>query len=132
MAAKEYFEKDFVEKLGGGKGAKVLGQYFYTNIEPRPDGTADWRFLKKAILSSLIKGHFQPRWEIIRDLKMPTLFIRGERSEDFPRPEFEKVLQTNSKIEGVEIANSGHWVHFDQPQAFQDAVLTFLRRIVKT
>jgi pimeloyl-ACP methyl ester carboxylesterase len=127
FVSKAFFENDFVAQLGGGAGAKVLGQYFYTNIEARPDGTADWRFSKKAILSSLIKGHFQPRWEVVRDLKVPTLFVRGGNSTDFPRPEFLKVLEINPKIQGVEIPDAGHWVHFDKPDAFINAVRLFIR-----
>jgi pimeloyl-ACP methyl ester carboxylesterase len=125
--AKAYFETEFVAKLGGGSGAKILGQYFYTNIEARSDGSADWRFSKKAILSSLMKGHFQPRWEVVRDLKVPTLFVRGVRSVDFPHAEYLKVLEINPQIQGVEIPEAGHWVHFDQPEAFINAVRQFLR-----
>jgi pimeloyl-ACP methyl ester carboxylesterase len=103
-----------------------LAQYFYTNIEEKPDGTADWRFSKDAILKTLLSGHFQPLWDAVRDLKVPTLFIRGERSDDFPREEYEKVLSINPLIRGVEIPDAGHWVHFDQAEAFSQAVREFL------
>jgi pimeloyl-ACP methyl ester carboxylesterase len=128
IAAKEYFETEFVRRLGGGPGARVLGQYFYTNIENREDGTADWRFSKNAILSSLLAGHFQPRWEAVRDLRVPTLFVRGENSKDFPRSEFDQVLVTNPSIQGVEVAGAGHWVHFDKPQEFIGVIKDFLRQ----
>lgn len=124
-AAKEYFAHEFVERLGGRPEAQILGQYFYTNIEPQADGRADWRFFKKAILESLVEGHFKPKWDTVRDLKMPTLFIRGERSEDFPRSEYDQVLKMNPRIRGVEIAGAGHWVHFDQPEAFIKSLKDF-------
>ena len=125
-AAKEYLTHDFVEKLAGRENAKILGQYFYTNIETQADGTADWRFAKDAIMTSLTAGHFSSRWEAIRDLAMPTLFIRGETSEEFPKEEFEQVLKANSNITGVEIKGAGHWVHSDQPQEFTRVLLHFL------
>ena len=128
-AAKEYLTGPFVEKLGGGEKAMTLGQYFYTNIEARSDGTADWRFSKVAVIDSLMKGHFQPRWDAVRDLKIPTLFIRGDRSEDFPKEEFDRTLQINPQVQGVEIANSGHWVHFDQPEAFISALKNFFSQL---
>jgi pimeloyl-ACP methyl ester carboxylesterase len=130
-AAKAYFNGEFTAKLGGGKGAVVLAQYFYTNIENRPDGTANWRFSKDAILSSLVAGHFKPRWDAVQDMKIPTLFVRGERSEDFPRAEFDKVLQVNPAIRGVEIAGAGHWVHFDNAQEFIRVVSEFLALVLK-
>ncbi len=128
--AKEYFAHEFVEKMGGGPAAKILGQFFYTNIDAQTDGTADWRFMKKAIFESLVEGHFKPKWEIVKALKVPTLFVRGEHSEDFPREEFEKVLQINPQIKGVEIKSAGHWVHFDQPEAFITSVKNFFRTVV--
>lgn len=127
--AKNYFETEFVQKLGGSSGAKVLSQYFYTNIEQQNDGRADWRFSKKAILATLLDGHFKPRWDAVRDLRVPTLFVRGERSVDFLREEFEKVLAINPQIRGVEIADAGHWIHFDQPQAFINCVRDFFHAV---
>lgn len=125
MAAKAYFESEFVEKLGGGPSAKILGQYFYTNIEQLPDGHADWRFRKKAIFDTLVEGHFKPKWDIVKSLTVPTLFVRGGLSDDLPKEEFAKVLQINPNIKGVEIADAGHWVHFDQPEAFIEALKDF-------
>lgn len=129
MAAKEYFANEFVRQLGGHSTAQaqVLGQYFYTNIEQQADGRADWRFYKKAILESLVEGHFKPKWDIVRKLKVPTLFVRGKKSEDFPRDEYDQVLKINPLVQGVEISEAGHWVHFDQPVAFIKAVKDFFR-----
>lgn len=126
-AAKEYFSHEFVDKMAGSAGARILGQFFYTNIEVVEGGKADWRFSKNAIFASLREGHFKPRWEVVRDLTVPTLFVRGERSEDFPRDEFERVLTINPNVRGVEIAGAGHWVHFEEPDEFIRVVREFLR-----
>lgn len=126
IAAKEYFNHDFVEKMSHNPKADILGQYLYTNIEQQADGRANWRFSKDAILTSLMEGHFKPNWQAVRDFAMPVLFIRGEHSDDFPKDEYLKVLDINPRVKGVEIANSGHWVHFDQPKAFIDAIKHFL------
>lgn len=125
--AKDYFSTEFVEKLRGRPGAKTIGQYLYTNIEVLADGRADWRFAKDAILSSLSSAYVSSRWEVVQALKIPTLFIRGETSEEFPRAEFEQVLASNSKIQGVEIKGAGHWVHSDRSTEFIEALATFFR-----
>lgn len=134
--AKDYLMGEFVDRLsrsdkmkgeGGRKAAVVLAQYFYTNIEQQKDGTADWRFSKPAVLESLRAGHAQERWEIIRQLQMPTLFVRGEKSEDFSHKELQRVLAANPRIQGVEIAGAGHWVHFDQPERFIHEIMGFLQ-----
>jgi pimeloyl-ACP methyl ester carboxylesterase len=59
---------------------------------------------------------------------MPTLIVRGQYSEDLPRATFERMLQENpTHAQGVEIADSGHWVHFDQPERFIQALKTFFQ-----
>jgi esterase len=125
-AAKKYFETEFLEKMKNHPQKAILGPYLFTNIEGKPDGSADWRFNKAGILFSLRSGHFRPRWDQVRDVKVPTLFIRGQKSQDFTAEEMKKVLHLNPSIKGVEIADSGHWVHFDQPAEFIRVLEEFL------
>jgi pimeloyl-ACP methyl ester carboxylesterase len=124
--AKEFFASDFLIFVENHPQKKILPAYFYTNIESKPDGTADWRFFKDGILQSLRQGHFAPRWDYIKELKARTLFVRGETSEDFTSGEFERVLASNPKIQGATVMGSGHWVHFDKPKEFSELVLSFL------
>lgn len=116
--AKDYFEGEFLEEIKNHPQKGILGPYFYTNIETKPDGTADWRFHKKGVLESLSSGHSKARWEQIKRLNIPTLFVRGELSREFSQEEFEKILSLNKAIKGVEVKGSGHWVHFDAPEEF--------------
>jgi esterase len=106
-----------------------LGAYLYSNIEEKPDGTLDWRFSPKAILDSVRLGRAQERWSELAGLKVPTLLIRGENSDELPRDVYEKSLTLNKLIQGVEIKNSGHWVHFDQPDLFIEAIKNFFSKI---
>lgn len=124
--AKAFFDGPFLEKIPDHPQKHILGPYLYTNIEEKTDGTADWRFNKNGILTSLRAGHFRPRWEQIRDLKMPALFIRGERSDDLSREELAKIKQVNPAVQTVEIAGAGHFVHFEQPQEFTRVLSEFL------
>jgi esterase len=104
----------------------ALGMYLYSNLEEKPDGSFDWRFSKKAILESVDLGRAKERWDQIKSFAMPTLIVRGENSEEFPKEVFEKIGLVNPKIERVEIKNSGHWVHFDQPDEFIRVLQEFL------
>lgn len=129
--AKNFFEHDFLDKIPNHPQRHLLAPYLYTNIEEKADGTADWRFNKHGILTSLKAGHFKPRWEQVRDLKMPTLFIRGERSDDLSREELAKIVQVNPAIKTAEIAGAGHFVHFEQPQEFIRHLAEFLSEAIK-
>ncbi len=124
--AKTFFEGPFLDMIPDHPQKQILGPYLYTNIEEKADGSADWRFNKNGILTSLKAGHFRPRWEQIRDLKVPTLFIRGELSDDLSREELAKIKQVNPAIQTVEIRGAGHFVHFEQPQEFTRILTEFL------
>ncbi len=76
-------------------------------------------------------GRRLERWTDIERLACPTLLIRGERSNDLPRDVFQKMIEVGGslgggKIEGVEIANAGHWVHSEQAEMFNAVVDRFL------
>jgi pimeloyl-ACP methyl ester carboxylesterase len=116
--AKEFLLNDF--------GDPVLGNYFYANLVEKEDGLVDWRFSKSAILESVVMGRAQNRWKDIKALSVPTLLIRGDRSEELSHEVYAKMLSSNPHIHGVEISNAGHWVHFDQPAEFSRVLKTFL------
>lgn len=125
--AKEFLLHDFVQKISYNAHAKTLAQYFYTNIEEKPDGTADWRFYKPGILESMHLGRQEDRWDLVKNLKMPTLWLRGANTEELPKEIYGRILLENPLIKGIEIPQAGHWVHFDQPEAFVKALKEFLK-----
>lgn len=105
--------------------AVAIGNFFFMNITEGPSG-ADWRFDVRGIRETLAEGHRHDCWREWNSLKIPTLVVRGERSFDLPREHFDQMLKSNPRARGIEIADSGHWVHFDQPEPFISAVRGFL------
>lgn len=124
--AKRYFSEDFVKTAKTRESVQVMSQYFYANMEEKPDGTVDWRFSKQGIIDSVKEGRADDRWGEIRGLRVPTLLVRGERSQELSHANYVDMLACNSMIKGVEIPNAGHWVHSDQPQAFIEALRMFV------
>jgi pimeloyl-ACP methyl ester carboxylesterase len=124
-AARNFFQKDFLEMAKTRDKPQVLAQFFYANIEDKPDGTADWRFSKQGILQTVVDGRASERWQEVESLQVPTLWVRGAQSRELTRENFEKILRTNPMITGVEIPNAGHWVHSEQPAAFLQALKDF-------
>lgn len=130
-AAKIFFEETYPQLLGGKPQGVILSRYFYSNIEETSTGTADWRFSKAGILQSVREGRadsqLEDRWQLVRQLRVPTLVIRGADSEELPKEVYARMLAENpNMVRGVEIANSGHWVHFDQPEQFVKTLQEFL------
>lgn len=124
--AREFFHGEFKTKNIPTDSMDMLSAYLYANIEDKKDGTAGWRFSSQAILDSARQAREKDQWEEIRQLKVPTLWIRGENSKDLPHETWQKIINSNVLIQGVEISKAGHWVHADQPLAFTEALKNFV------
>lgn len=57
---------------------------------------------------------------------MPTLVIRGEKSEDLTVEIYLEMLKRNPLSRGVEVQGAGHWVHFDRPEELTHILKRFL------
>lgn len=126
LKAKEFFMNEYPKLMASNPQAATLGQYFYANIAERADGTVSWRFNIQAIMTSLTEGRKGERWQEWESLSMPTLVVRGEKSKDLPQATFEEMLKRNPICRGVVIPGAGHWVHFDEPNAFIKVLTRFL------
>jgi esterase len=111
---------------------ETLGRFFLANLQALPDGTQDWRFSKDAILESLRLGRREDHWDTFANLKMPVLVVRGANSLDLAPALFERMMRTLAGVRGIEIAGAGHWVHFDQPEAFIKALKDFFHDTLGT
>jgi pimeloyl-ACP methyl ester carboxylesterase len=70
-------------------------------------------------------GRRADMWDIYSNLRVPVLVVRGEKSNDLPRETFDLMLKRLPSAKGEEIAGAGHWVHFDQPDAFIQVLKEF-------
>lgn len=129
VAARQFFQNEFPQKVGEGEMGATLASYFYMNISDQPDGGADWRFSKDGVLASLDLGNAKDRFFELEGLTMPTLVIRGAQSAELTQPLFEKMLASNPRVQGAVINDAGHWVHFDQTQAFIEVLDSFFRQL---
>jgi pimeloyl-ACP methyl ester carboxylesterase len=71
------------------------------------------------------EGRNEDRWDAFANLKMPVLIVRGGRSTDLSPETFARMRRVLPGARAVEIPDAGHWVHFDQPEAFIQALKTF-------
>jgi esterase len=120
LEAKKYL----LNELGDAR----LGHFFYTNLKAQTDESMTWNFNLEKIIETIEEGRrVDGVWDQIRNLKCPTLWIRGENSGALPKHQFDKILKLNPKIKGVEIAEAGHWIHIDQNEEFIRVVGDFLK-----
>ncbi|MET0379381.1 MAG: alpha/beta hydrolase, partial [Spongiibacteraceae bacterium] len=64
-----------------------------------------------------------------RNVKIPTLLVKGSLSEIVDDAGVEEFKQVLPKGEIVDVKGAGHMVAGDKNNAFDDAVLAFLKRI---
>lgn len=126
LLAKEFFMNEFPKLIHQNPQAQTLGQYFYANMTEDEKGLVSWRFSMKAILESLKEGRTKKYWSEWESLSMPTLVIRGEKSEDLTSEIYLEMLKRNPLCRGVELREAGHWVHFEQPIEFTQVLKRFL------
>jgi len=66
-------------------------------------------------------------WQVLADLRCPTLVIRGKRSDMFEAATIPRVVASNPCIRLVEV-DAGHNVAGDNPDAFDRAVRLFFAK----
>lgn len=69
-------------------------------------------------------------WEVAKAVSCPTLLLHGEKSPVLKRDQAETFAAANPNVELVTIAEAGHSVAGDQPDAFVAATRTFLERVL--
>jgi pimeloyl-ACP methyl ester carboxylesterase len=57
----------------------------------------------------------------------PTLFLRGDRSNYIKDEDFGLIKTHFPQADIKTISNSGHWVHAENPKAFLEYTLAFLK-----
>ena len=125
---------DFTDINTRKEAETILGQYItdfgtkqflLKNIYWREDETKqmDWRFNLKTIT----KEYNNIGVEVPAFLSSTkTLFIRGEKSNYISDNDMLDIRNRFSDVNLRTIANSGHWVHAEQPEAFFNCVMEFI------
>ena len=65
-------------------------------------------------------------WRLVANINVPTLLIRGENSDILSRSVAARMVAEIADCRLLEVAGSGHPVPLDKPDAFLEAVGTFL------
>ena len=102
-------------------------QFLLKNIFWKEDETKQmaWRFNLKTITKEYNNiGVSVPFF--ISDTK--TMFIRGEKSDYIKNDDEADIASRFSHYQLKTIANSGHWVHAEQPEAFFNCVMDFITK----
>jgi pimeloyl-ACP methyl ester carboxylesterase len=111
------------------QGASLgVAQWMTTNLKRTESGFI-WRFYLDGI-EDLINNYWQVNaWQLLATTQQTTHihFVRAEQGMRWSQEAIERIEQlshTYSKVNIHVLANSGHWVHVDQPQTLLEMIVT--------
>lgn len=110
----------------GTKQFLLKNLYWKENTEnPSTPDSFEWRFNLKVIGEKINEVGEAIPLDVI--CMTPTLFIRGARS-NYIVDEDIKLIQNSFPNSSIEtILDAGHWVHVEQPKAFTEHVMHFIK-----
>lgn len=100
-------------------------QFLLKNLYWKTDTELAWRFNLDVISKNINEVGKANNFESFIDI--PTMFMRGERSGYITDDDIDLLSETFTKLTVKTIVNAGHWIHAEQPQAFYEAVMGFLK-----
>ena len=121
-SAKSFFDQKAQQKML----SQTMVFFLMANLEKKSEGPIRFLFDKNGFLNTPQAVRELNYPSFLKSLSFPVLCLRGENSHHFSKSDLEKTIQLNPLIQGIEIPNSGHWLHAQQPKAFLKAVKNFL------
>ncbi|MEU6766831.1 alpha/beta hydrolase [Streptomyces sp. NPDC046853] len=100
------------------------GEFFAEVMAEGPDG---WRpvFDHDQMLKSRETWVYDAHWEGLTQVQCPALVVRGLDGE-LGRAESQEMVRVLPRGAYAEVADAGHLVHYDQPEAWREAIQPFL------
>jgi esterase len=112
-----------------GKGA-VLSRFLFSNIRERSQGQHEWRFDRESLTRLLEEARREPLWKEWADFAGPLFLIAGGESSYLNKDRLAECRSQRGQkpFQVIQIPQSGHWVHSEQPDIFVQE----LSKILKT
>lgn len=110
---------------------EAIEQRVAESLRLAPDGRITWRYDARGIAHTRLNpdpARVIDLWPVVERLSMPTLVLRGAKSDFCPAETVAQMCGRNSRITSVDIPDAGHYIHDDNPQAFNEQVADFLAR----
>lgn len=110
---------------------EAIEQRVAESLRAGPDGRIGWRYDARGIARTRVNpdpGRVVHLWPIVLNLEVPTLIIRGERSDFCAAATVAEMCRRNEHIASVTVPGASHYVHDDAPALFAQHVADFLRQ----
>ncbi|MFF3909358.1 alpha/beta fold hydrolase [Streptomyces sp. NPDC001848] len=103
---------------------RARGEFYAEVMTESPDG---WRpvFDPEHMLRSRETWVYDAHWEELAQVRCPTLVVRGLDGE-LGRAEAQEMVRVLPHGQYAEVPDAGHFLHYDQPEAWRAAIEPFL------
>lgn len=125
MPATAALKRNSLDSALGHFGRAVLGDEAFAKLSTERLGQARQNLIPAELLGS---GFAPIDRDALRQLAVPTLLMRGERSPALFAHLIDGLAELLAGAQCAEIAHASHLVHEDNPQAWLAAALEFLHR----
>ncbi len=111
-------------------GDPRLAAFLFSNIRFQEDAGHTWRFDKDGLLDLLSEAEQKPLWSEWSSYSGKVFIFRGEHSDHLNPERLQRALERRSPApELIQIPQSGHWIHSDQPDSFTEELVKVLIKI---
>lgn len=114
-----------------GISEAALEQRLAETLREDSDGRVIWRYDAGGIRKTRTNpdpSRIVDLWPVIGELVVPTLLIRGERTDICPAETVDEMCRRNPHITQVTVPGASHYVHDDDPARFAEHAREFLLR----
>jgi esterase len=107
--------------------AEPLGHWMTTNLRRLPEGGYGWRFDLSGIEAMLADYRTMDRWDVLArepEDRLKVALVIGGRSDRWSEGDLSRVraLEARGSVKVVWLAQAGHWLHVDAPEALAVAL----------
>ncbi|MBR9867776.1 MAG: alpha/beta hydrolase [Oceanospirillales bacterium] len=92
------------------------------------DGRITWKHDQQGIAEARLTIEPIDLWPAVNAIRCPALLVKGGNSDFLPAETVKEVIRKNPCFSAVSIDNASHYVHDDQPDKFNEAVVHFVKR----
>ncbi|WP_193494439.1 alpha/beta fold hydrolase [Nitrincola alkalisediminis] len=89
-------------------------------------GQVYWKHDQEGIATARLKFEPIDLWPAVKSVRCPALLVKGAQSDFLPHATIAEVISTNACFSSIVINEASHYVHDDQPEKFNAAILRFL------
>ena len=121
--------RQYWKQLRPTLSAEAIEQRVAESMVAMPNGQIGWRYDAEGIRRTRVSpdpSRMVDLWPIVERLRIPTLVIRGGRSDFCKASAVETMCSRNPHLRAVSVADAGHYVHDDAPDVFRAEVMQFL------